>query len=53
MDMISTALTSEDSYIENNSKVGVARMLMSEGFDSIADRCTGIDMVQSVVYSRG
>ncbi|CAL0331168.1 unnamed protein product [Lupinus luteus] len=39
--------------LENNSKVAVAWMLMNEAFQTITDRYTGIDVVQSVVYSRG
>ncbi|XP_019422215.1 PREDICTED: increased DNA methylation 1-like isoform X2 [Lupinus angustifolius] len=42
-----------NQQLENNSKVAVAWMLMNEAFQTITDRYTGIDVVQSVVYSRG
>ncbi|CAJ1943270.1 unnamed protein product [Sphenostylis stenocarpa] len=38
-------------YVENNSKVAVTWMLMNEAFETIIDRKTGINVVQSVVYS--
>ncbi|KAJ1394085.1 Jas TPL-binding domain, partial [Sesbania bispinosa] len=39
--------------IENNSKVAVAWMLMNEAFETIIDKYTGINVLQSIVYSCG
>ncbi|TKY55491.1 Increased DNA methylation 1 [Spatholobus suberectus] len=40
-------------YLENNSKVAVTWMLMNEAFETITDRHTGINIIQSIVYSCG
>lgn len=54
MDMTPKVLSAaRNLHIENNSKVAVAWMLMNEAFETITDRHTGTNVVQSVVYSRG
>ncbi|XP_061337045.1 increased DNA methylation 1-like [Gastrolobium bilobum] len=47
------ASASRNLHLENNSKVAVTWMLMKEAVKTITDRHTGINVVQSVVYSCG
>ncbi|XP_057415679.1 increased DNA methylation 1-like isoform X2 [Lotus japonicus] len=44
---------SRNAYLENNLKVAVTSKLMDEAFATIIDKKTGIDVVQSIAYSRG
>lgn len=43
----------ENLRMEINAKVAVTWMLMNEVFETIIDQQTGINVVQSVVYSCG
>ncbi|KAK7330812.1 hypothetical protein VNO77_25015 [Canavalia gladiata] len=54
MDMTSEVVSATRSLqLENNSKVAVTWMLMNEAFETITDRHTGINIIQSIIYSRG
>ncbi|XP_061337027.1 increased DNA methylation 1-like [Gastrolobium bilobum] len=54
MDMTPKVVSAaRNSHIENNSKVAATWMLMNEAFNTIIDRHTGINLVESIVYSRG
>ena len=51
MDRISTL--SEHQRLENNAKVAITRKLMDEVFEPIVDRYSGLNVIQSVLYSMG
>jgi len=52
MDTLEEFPLPKDRLMEINLKAAVAEMLMNEAFGQIIDPHTGVNLVQSVVYSR-
>ncbi|XP_054809173.1 increased DNA methylation 1-like [Prosopis cineraria] len=46
-----TSTVTKHQYFENNAKLAITRKLMDEAFETIVDKYTGVNVIQSVLYS--